>query len=177
MSEHLTSVGINWWGLGSQYENNPAFAWYAITFVIFLAVLFYAIKKPLSEYLKARSQLVRRQIEEANTAKREADQRVQQYEERLAKLDEEIAQITTQFKRHGEAEKANLRVQAEKVSSQIRKNAEESIDAELKHAALELKKEVALLSIALTRKSLPKQMTETVNEQICSAFSSQLEMN
>jgi F-type H+-transporting ATPase subunit b len=134
---------INWWSLGSAYSERPAMGWYIVTFIVFLAGLVYFVRKPLGLYLETRSKDIRAAIEEATLAKLEADKRLKEYEQRLTQLDDDIVRMKAEFKRQGEIEKAQLQQNAERMAQQIAKDAEDMVAAEIRHAMVTLKKDVA----------------------------------
>ncbi|MBL4818164.1 MAG: ATP synthase F0 subunit B [Deltaproteobacteria bacterium] len=159
---------LNWWGFGSAYQDNPAIGWMIITFVIFMALLLKAIKKPLANYLEARSEQIKNAIEEAKFAKEEAELKLRQYENRLLELDAELAKIKEDFRRQGEAEKARLKEEAKQIADQMLANTEETLKAEVSKAKHELKQEVAEHTLKAAQKRLG--VSESLEAQLCQNF-------
>ncbi|MBN4077405.1 ATP synthase F0 subunit B, partial [Sulfobacillus acidophilus] len=155
-----SNAKINWWKIGSEYADTPAFGWYIITFIIFVALVISAIKKPLLLYLQTRSNDIRQQIEEAKLAKKEANERLAQYEQRLLNLDNEIAKMQADFKRQGEKEKEDIKKLAKKIASQITKDAGNSILAEFNHAKDELKSQTAKIVIQEAQEKIKMRINE-----------------
>ncbi len=139
---HEVSHGINWFHLGSAYQNDPALFWYILTFVIFLVGFIKAVKKPLGGLLESRSRDIRNGLEEAKTAKADSLARLQAYEERLLHLDEEITRMKAEFKRQGELERDMLEKTAKATAAQIAKDTENAIAAETRVARLTLTREL-----------------------------------
>lgn len=154
--------GINWWGLGSKYSEAPAMGWYLITFIIFLAALYYAIKKPLNLYLEARSNDIRLAIDEAKIAKAKAEEQFAVYQARLMKLDDEIVQMNADFTKLGDQEKAIIKADADKIAAQIMKDAGAVIAAESERAEFNLKHAISREVIELATKELIKNMTPQI---------------
>jgi F-type H+-transporting ATPase subunit b len=163
--------GINWWGLGSQYAERPALGWSLLTFFIFVGILFYAIRKPLSQYLIARSEQIRSAIEEAKRAKEEADARMREYQTKLSKLDEESARMKAEFIEQGRREKELYQETARKVSAAIASEATETIQAELSRAFAVLRAEASGLAIELAQKEIEERLNRDMESKLYERFS------
>ena len=59
---------INWWGLGSEYGDSPAVGWQIFTFIVFVSLLIYFAKKPVSAYLDSRAKEIEKLISDAEKA-------------------------------------------------------------------------------------------------------------
>ena len=149
-----TEQAINWWGLGSQYNHNPALGWMIITFIIFILLLRHYIRPHLKTYFKSRSQQIKQALEEAQQAKLEAERKLKNYQQRLEHLDEELANIKRSYQQQAEAEKQRIEQAAQQLSVIIAKDAEEAIMAQYKKATTKLQNEVVRLSISEARKNL-----------------------
>jgi F-type H+-transporting ATPase subunit b len=145
---------LNWWGLGSAYKENPAIGWMLLTFGVFIFLIRHFVRKPLGEFLQARSAGIKNAIEEGRLAREEAAAKLAQYERRLLELDAEIARLKADFAHQGELEKAKLKLEAEKVAAQMMKDAEQTLKAEVSRALHELKAEIALKLMDSAKASL-----------------------
>lgn len=171
-SEHgAVSPGINWWGLGSQYEDSPALGWYILTFAVFVFGLIYAIKKPLGLYLAARSRDIGKAINEAEMAKAEATKKMLACEMRLSDLDNEIAQMKAEFIKLGTLEKAQLKKTAEQMAIQIAKDADDVIAGDIRETMYRLKQEMAVQVIALVREKIKNRTNQQIENRMQNEFS------
>lgn len=163
---------LNWWGLGSAYENSPAIGWNLITFAIFVGIVFRFSKKPAALYLKQRSDHIKNSLEEAQLAKSDAKVKLKQYEQRLLDLDGDITKIKSDFKHQGELERAKLKQEAEKIAGQIRKESDESLKAEVARALLRLKQEIADKILLTASRNL--HLTQGQDAKLCASFVDQI---
>lgn len=170
-SHENANTGINWWGLGSRYVDSPALGWYMLTFAIFVFGLIYAIKKPLGLYLAARSNDIRKAINEAEIAKDEAIKKMQTCEERLSHLDNEIAQMKAEFIKLGTLEKAQLQKTAEQMAIQIAKDADDVIAGSLRKTMYRLKQDMAVQVIALVREEIKYRINQQIETRMQNEFS------
>lgn len=143
----------------------------AINFAILAGVLVYFLRKPLSSFLKERSELLRKSIDDAAKARAEAAEKLSVIEARTAKLAGEIAEMTAKMDAEAGAEVRGLREAATAEIARIRAQAEFAGEQEVKKARQELRKEASVLSAqaaeALVRKTLsPEDQERLVRENI-----------
>jgi F-type H+-transporting ATPase subunit b len=117
-----------------------------INFAILAGVLVYFLRKPLSSFLKERSELMRKSIEDAANARAEAAKKLEAMDARMAKLHEEIAKLNGRMESEAAAEATALRETASAEIERIRAQVEFSAEQELKKARAELRQEASELS-------------------------------
>lgn len=127
--------GIPWGDIAKQ----------AINLIILVSVLIYFIRKPLSSFLKERSELMRKSIEDASVARAEALKKLEAMDARMALLSEEIAKLNARMESESNAEAQALRDTATTEIGRIRAQAELSGEQELKKALAELRQEASSL--------------------------------
>lgn len=141
---HIT----NWWSLDSEINSHaPALGHVIITFLAFCALLYMFVKKPLGNFLVSRSEQVERAIREAEIAKKAAEEKQREYEEKLRSLDGEIDTMRVEFKARGEDERRRMEQAGERAAERLRKDAQDTIAAELERAQQALKEEAARLAL------------------------------
>lgn len=143
----------------------------AINLSILVGVLVYFLRKPLSSYLKERSELTRKSFDDAANARAEAARRLEAVDARMAKLSEEIAALNARMDAETAAEAKALRETVSAEIDRIRKQAEFTGEQEVKKARAELQQEVSALCAKaaeeLVRKSLsPEDQARLVGENI-----------
>ncbi|MCL1926006.1 MAG: ATP synthase F0 subunit B [Syntrophorhabdaceae bacterium] len=148
------SHGIPWRDIAKQ----------AINLAILIGVLIYFIRKPLSSFMKERSELMRKSIEDASVARAEAMKKLEAMDARMARLSEEIAKLNERAESESAAEAQVLRDTATTEIGRIRAQAELSGEQELKKAVAELRQEASLLvseaAETLVKNSLSSQDQE-----------------
>jgi F0F1-type ATP synthase membrane subunit b/b' len=150
----MHSDGINWWGVGSQYAENPALGWYIITFVTFIGVLIYYARGPLSQYLADRAQGVRDAIEEGAKARDEAIRFNSAQEKRLSTLATDIKSEFALLQAEGLREKAELEAEGKKQAELIRHYAKETVAMELRQAERALRRDIARMVVAELKETM-----------------------
>jgi len=135
-----------------------------VNLTIFLCVLGYFVRKPLSSFLKDRSELMRKSIEDASAARAEAMKKLEAVDARMKLLSEEIAKLNARMESESAAEAQALRDTATAEIGRIRAQAEFSGEQELKKALAELRHEASVLvseaAETMVRESLSAQDQE-----------------
>ena len=143
----------------------------AINFLILAGVLVYFLRKPLSSFLKERSELLRKAIDDAAKARAEAAEKLAAIEARTAKLADEIAGMNAKMDVEAAAEARRLQETAAAEISRIRAQSEFTGEQEVKKAREELRREASLLSAhaaeEIVRKTLsPEDQERLVRENL-----------
>ena len=143
----------------------------AINFLILAAVLVYFLRKPLSSFLKERSELLRKGIDDAANARAEAAEKLAAIEARTANLADEIAGMNAKMDVDAAAEARRLQETVGAEISRIRAQSEFTGEQEVKKAREELRREASLLTARaaeeLVRRTLsPEDQERLVRENI-----------
>jgi len=143
----------------------------AINFLILAGVLVYFLRKPLSSFLKERSELLRKAIDDAAKARADAAEKLAAIEARTAKLADEIAGMNAKMDVEAAAEARRLQETAAVEISRIRAQSEFTGEQEVKKAREELRREASLLTARaaeeLVRKTLsPEDQERLVRENL-----------
>lgn len=158
---HGGGAGVPWGEIVKQ----------AVNFAILAGALVFLLRKPVSSFLKERSELLRKSIDDAAKARAEAARKLAAVEERTAQLADEIAQMTAKMESEGKAEAQSLHETATAEIARIRSQAEFAAEQEVKKARQELQQEASALSARaaedLVRKTLsPEDQERLVRENI-----------
>ena len=143
----------------------------AINFLVLAGVLVYFLRKPLSSFLKERSELMRKAIDDAAKARAEAAEKLAAIEARTANLADEIAGMNAKMDVDAAAEALRLKETVAAEISRIRAQSEFTGEQEVKKAREELRREASLLSARaaeeIVRKTLsPEDQERLVRENI-----------
>jgi len=143
----------------------------AINFLILAGVLVYFLRKPVSSFLKERSELLRKAIDDASKARAEAAEKLAAIENRTAKLADEIAGMNAKMDVEAAAEARRLQESVAAEISRIRTQSEFTGEQEVKKAREELRREASVLTARaaeeLVRKTLsPEDQERLVRENI-----------
>ncbi|MFU8855397.1 MAG: ATP synthase F0 subunit B [Deferrisomatales bacterium] len=130
-----------------------------VNFGILVGLLYYFLRKPITQALAQRRDSIKKELEEALQARDAAEARYQEYKARVADLQAEIRTIHADFQAEGERQRGRLVADAEKAAESIRRQVESAAAHELKRATDELRTEVATLSVQLAEQLLAKAYT------------------
>ena len=125
---------------GDGFE--PKVFWFfVVDCIVLFGAMAYFIRPKLAQHMKERSESVARDLNEAKQLKEEAEALLEEYEAKMARMEEETNEILERFKSDGEQEKARIIEEAQAESQRLRKEAEFRISQEAKKAKEELREE------------------------------------
>jgi F-type H+-transporting ATPase subunit b len=152
----------------------PLWLWQLANLVAFLAVLLYFVARPLAAMFRNRQLAVEERLREAKALRAEAERLGAEVHERMARLDDEIAEIRARGVAEGEAERAALTEKADREVERVRREAEQEIGRHLAAAKLELRRTAADLTAGAAREMLSAQITEEDRRRLLEEGVSQL---
>jgi len=144
-------------------------ATFVVEVVIFLAVLGVLAKwviPPINRAMDTRLEAIRRNIDEAEEAKRKAHELEEQYERTLEQGRVEARALKDEAAKVGEQLRAELRQQGEEEYRRLLDRANQDIEASARRAAEELRGEVAGLVMAVVEKVLGEGIALRDQEQL-----------
>lgn len=133
--------------------------WKIVNFAILAGILIYFAKKPLTNYLSARTAAIKKSLDDAREAKELAQEALKEVQERLRLKDQELAEILANARNSGEAERDALVKEAERMSQKILQHARSNIDFELKKAKDAIREEAVELAMGLAERRLREKLT------------------
>ncbi len=149
-------AGIPWWEIFKQTVN----------FSILVGVLVYFLRKPVGSFLKERSELLKKSIDEAARARASAAEKLAAIEARMARLSEEVAEMNRKMDAEADEETLRIReaarVEVERLHAQVKFAA----DQEVKKARAELRREAAELSARAAEEIVSKTITPEDQERM-----------
>lgn len=127
---------------------------------LFIGVLVYFVKGPVSKAFADRSEAIRRANEEARERRVRADQMAGEIQARLAAIEAEVRAIHERAEAEGERQKRELVAAAEAESQKILAVARNEVDNRLKHARTELTAYAGQLAAERAEQILREKITE-----------------
>src|SRR5215831_18772299 len=91
-----------------------------VNLLIFLTVMFFLLRRPFMQAMQDRRDSIKTELARAKAEKEEAVQKLRELESRLARLDEEIAQIRLNAEQESKAEHERLLKQTEDEGQRLR---------------------------------------------------------
>ena len=141
-----------------------------VNFGILVAALIYFVGKPLKKFLANRHKTIKDKIEETQKALNEAQELRTRYQDRLAKLDEEIEAFKKQILTEAEEEKKKIVDDAVKFSVKIKEQARLTAQQEQKEIARRIKEEIARLTVEDAEKLIAEKITKADHEKMVDDF-------
>lgn len=164
MQESMVDLNLNLW---------------TIFFTLFNAVVLFLILKmllfvPVMNFIEQRRRSVEKEIEAADNLKAEANTLKEEYDKRLAGIDEEKKVMMDEARRLSSYIHEKSRKEAEREKERILKSAETERNHLYEKAKEDLKKETALISISIAEEILKKKIDAKDNEQILESILNEL---
>lgn len=142
-------------GFYNKYLNYPGFeVWKFINLAIFVLVMVYLLKKPLSSAFKAKREAIRADLIRAEEEKQAALARLTAAEAKLVSLENEKAEIIQRAKSEVEAEKIRLAKEAEAEVEKLRQQAEAELARARQLVTADLRRFSAEESVRLAEEKL-----------------------
>jgi len=162
--ELLTKLGINWQLLLAQIVN----------FLIVLGVLGAFVYKPILNLLDARTERIRKAMEDAKRIENQAKEMEEQRQRALKKLDQESGVYFERMRSEAEAVKEEMLRAAKKEAEQMLANAAKRIETEHRAMTEEVMKTVHTVVIRMTEKILEREFGPADQQRITESFAQEL---
>lgn len=159
-----------WWQKASPYLNYPGFeAWKFLNLAIFIAIMVYLVKKPLSEAFKAKRETIRAELIKAEEEKQAALAKLTAAEAKLARIDSESEEIVENAKQEAKAEKARIAKEAGDEIKRLRAQAENEIERKSQQVKAELRRFSAEESVRLAEEKIKKNINAAKDAKLVKA--------
>ena len=162
---------------GQPHGSPLSVVWKWGNFVLLFGGLAYYLRRPLREFLQARTRGIQEGLSNGKRAQEEAEGKMSAIEARLARLDEEIDGLRQEATRESEEERRRIidssHAEAEKVVAMARRE----IEGLQRSARMELKAHVARLAVELAGERLRRDLGPDQNQRIISRFVESLKEN
>lgn len=138
----------------------------AVNFTILVGVLVYFLRKPVSSFLRERSELLAKSIDEAARSRQAAAEKLEAIEAKVSGLSREVEEISRRMDVEAEEEARRLGGSAQAEIARIREQVQFAADQEVKKAREELRREAADLSTATAAEILARTVTPEDQERM-----------
>lgn len=142
------------------------FIFYLINFLILVGVLGKFLYRPFLDFMNNRTQSIKDALDNAELTNRRADEKMQNYNKRIAKVEEEGREIIRAAKVKADAQASEIISEANNKASEIIARAEESIEREKEKAIEEMRQEIAALAIIVAEKIVEHEVQRVGQEAI-----------
>jgi F-type H+-transporting ATPase subunit b len=132
--------------------------WTLLVFLISLYLLGKFAFPRIQEALDRRQKAIEESIDAAERTRREADQLLAEYRERLSEARSQADEIVARARKTGEASEAESLAEARRKREEMLEQTRREIQAETRRAIQEIRKEVADLTVLATEKVTRKSL-------------------
>lgn len=160
-----------WWHNNADpYLNYPGFeAWRFINLTIFLLILIYLLRKPLSNAFKSKREQIRAELIRAEEERKAAQARLIETEAKLARLEAERQNIISKAQMEAEAEKRRIAEQTEFEIKKLREQAENEVARTAKQARAELRRQSAEETVRLAEELIKQKINPQTDSRLVKA--------
>lgn len=165
-SGHAEGAGGEGAHVEKTYFGIPAWLLKLINIIVFLGLLGYLLKGPVSAAFKARGEQIHAELAEARERNAKADRLAADIQARLDQIEADVTAIIERAKTDGEKQKNEIveaaRLEAEKILAQ----AKGEVDSRIKFARKELTDYAGRLAADKTHEILASSMTEADRKRV-----------
>ena len=149
--------------------------WAVLNILILFILLRIFLFKPINKMLDDRTQSIQKDIDDAENAKREAEELRQQYENSISEAKEEAGKILREAHEYAEAERAEIIRKSHEEADEIVNSADETIENERKRVIQQAHVQIADLAIEAASKVVSANLDDEKNRKLVDDFLSEKE--
>jgi ATP synthase F0 subunit b len=158
-----------------SFWRDPA-VWRPLNLLIFVAIMIYILRKKIGigDVFDKRAGGIRKQLEEARTAKEEAERRLAEVQTRLSKLDQEVGEIKKEAELESAREMDRILKGAAADAEKIGQTAQREIEGAVKAAKADLRAFVAEQSTQMAEAIIRREMKPEDNNRLVGKYIDEL---
>jgi F0F1-type ATP synthase membrane subunit b/b' len=145
-------------------------AFHALGLTILIGVLVYFAGEPLKNFLRDRSDNLRRQLDQAKAAVQRAEAANAEIAARLARIADENETLVREAADIAELERVRAVERAEAAADRVREEAKRAADQEIERARAALQTEAAKLAVSLAGEMVKANLTPEDDRRLLSDF-------
>jgi len=153
-----------------MYQGLIEFSWTLVMNMVTIIVLFLILKKFFFEkvhnFILARENTVKDTFENAEATNRKADEKLDNYNKRIAKIESEGREIIKNAKVRADAQAKDIIDEANAKASEMLLQAEKEIELDKFRAIAEMKTQIATLALLAAEKILEKELETKGQDQL-----------
>ncbi len=145
-----------------------------VNLAIFVAALYFLLRKPLAEAFRARREGIRQQLMRAQEERNEALAKLEEVEGRLARLDAEVEAIRAQAQKEAAEERARIERSTEEDIRKLREQAQREIESASKAARAELRAYAAEQSVRMAEELIRREIKPEDDARLINGYVEEL---
>ncbi|MBU0952607.1 MAG: F0F1 ATP synthase subunit B [Elusimicrobia bacterium] len=148
-------------------EINPGiFLAQIITFLAAVFILWKLAWGPLINMLKERQEKIKKDIDSAESARQAVERLQQEYNLKLAEIQQKTDELLSQAKQDGERLRKDILNTAQKEAEELRNKVEQQLKQDKNSIAKELRNELTGLSVAMAEKLLQGSVDKKLQDKL-----------
>lgn len=158
-----------------KYINQPGFeVWKFLNLFLFIGVMIYILRRPLSTALQARRESIRRELMKAQEERNAALAKLQEVEERLSHLNDEIEKLKMRAQIEAQEEHERIKRATEDEMRKLREQAQREIEMQTRAAKKELREYAAERTVRLAEEMIRQDLNSEKDAQLATQYVSAL---
>lgn len=146
--------------------NLTEFIFYLINFLILVGVLTKFLYRPFLNVLDTRKQSIQDALDNAELTNRRADEKMEQYNRQIAKVEDEGREIIKDAKVRAEAQAADIIEEANTRANEMILAAEQRIERERQKALDDMKRQIGVLALLAAEKIVERDIAQIGQDTI-----------
>ncbi len=170
LSPLLLLSGLAWASGDSHGPPMTGILVHLANFTILFTALFFLVRKPVAEALRARQGDVKQEIDDANEQRKAAQDRYDEMDKRLSRFEAEVAGLKAQAESDAESDRRYLRERTAADVESLKVLTEQTIRDEARKARKALQAEAVDLAVSLAEERLRTQFNEQDQDRLAGEF-------
>jgi F-type H+-transporting ATPase subunit b len=159
----------------SDIFRSPEFWGAVINFTLLVWLLRRYGAKPLRQFLVSRRAEMEREIAAAAEVKAKAEAKYQEYSQRLAQLDQELAQLRKGMETAAAEDRVRILAEADETARRLRRETETQIDQYTRALTDSIRREIVGAAMAQAEKLLREAMTDADQQRLAQSYVARLD--
>jgi len=148
---------------------------YLIDFLVFVGLLVFLLRKPITAFIAQRRETLTAEITEAQKLRAEAEEQLKDYESRLANLEGEIARVMDEARQSAENERQRILTEANAAAERLTRDAQTRIEQATRRLEHELRVKMVELSVEKAEDLIATQVDDRIRRRHVTEYISSLE--
>jgi F-type H+-transporting ATPase subunit b len=141
-----------------------------MNFVVLVIALVFILRKPLSQALSSRIQGIKEQLEDLEARKAAAEQKLIEYNDKLAQLEKEAENIIDDYIKQGQEAKTRILKEAEASAEKLKAQARRNIEHEFEQAKLKLQEDIFEKSLQKAEEIIKSKISAEDQDRIVDEY-------
>ena len=152
------------------FNKNTDLIFRIMNFALLVGVLFFLLRKPVSQGLEGRRQGIKDELDDLERQKEEAQKQLAETKQKLTQLDAEVQRIVAEYMQMGERAKAKILEEARASADKLQEQAKKNIEHEFATAKQQLMAEMAEQAVAMAEELIRKNIQNQDQERIIDEY-------